>query len=144
MHIGRLMRRPAMIMLEEVHRRLADYGYGDVKPAHGAVFSYISEGAQVTQMAQLALTSKQNMSYLVDYLEKRGYVEAFEHQSDGRAKMFRLTEKGTACKKKSFEIIDEIINEWKSKLGRRKMKQLEHLLTELNELIEGGIPLKIP
>src|ERR1700739_3053829 len=109
MHIGRLMRRPAMIMLEEVHRRLADYGFGDVKPAHGAVFSYIGDGAQVTQMAQVALTSKQNMSYLVDYLVKRGYVETFEHPSDGRAKMFRLTKKGKECKRKSFEIIYEII-----------------------------------
>jgi DNA-binding MarR family transcriptional regulator len=142
MHVGRLMRRPAMIMLEEVHRRLADYGFGDVKPAHGAVFSYIGDGAQVTQMAQVALTSKQNMSYLVDYLVKRGYVETFEHLSDGRAKMFRLTAKGKECKAKSFEIIFEIINEWESKLGAKKMKQLEHLLTELNELIEGGIPLK--
>lgn len=142
MHIGRLLRRPAAIMLEDVHKRLEQYGYGDVKAAHGAVFSYIGDGAQVKQMAELAQTSKQNMSYLVDYLEKRGYVEAFEHETDGRAKMFRLTKKGLACKQKTIAIISEIAGEWESRFGVKKMKELERLLTELNETLEGGMPFR--
>ncbi len=143
MHIGRLLRRPAMIMLEDVHQRLEQHGFGDVKPAHGAVFSYIGEGAQVTHMAELALTSKQNMSYLVDYLVKRGYVEPHDHGTDGRAKLFRLTKKGVACRQKSMDIIAEISEEWRAKLGAAKMEQLERLLTELNGALEGGIPLRI-
>lgn len=142
MHIGRLLRRPAMIMLEEVHKRLEEHGYGDVKPAHGAIFSYIGDGAQVTQMAQMALTSKQNMSYLVDYLETRGYIEACHHNTDGRAKMFRLTAKGQKCKRKTIQIIDAISAEWEQKLGPEKMKKLELLLTDLNEVLPGGVPYK--
>lgn len=143
MHIGRLLRRPALIMHEEVHKRLADAGYEDVKPAHGAVFSYIGHGSQVTQMAQLALTTKQNMSYLVDYLVKRGYVESYDHETDGRAKMFRLTSKGSKCKKKIIEIIAHISAEWQLAFGKKKMFLLEQLLLELNETLIGGIPFKI-
>ena len=140
MHIGRLLRRPASIMLEEVHKRLAEVGYPEVKPAHGVVFSYIGDGAQVKTMAELALTSKQNMSYLVDYLVKLQYVEEQEHGKDGRAKIFRLTAKGKKCKEKTIEIIGEIAAEWETKLGRSKTKQLYALLLELNEKIEGECP----
>jgi DNA-binding MarR family transcriptional regulator len=140
MHIGRLLRRPAIIMLEEVHARLEIFGYQDVKPAHGAVFSYIGEGAQVTQMAQAALTTKQNMSYLVDYLEKRGYVESIKHKGDGRAKMFRLTAKGKKCREKTIAIIKDISAEWEKNLGKEKMKHLMEMLLELNNSLKGGIP----
>jgi DNA-binding MarR family transcriptional regulator len=143
MHLGRLLRRPAMILHEEVHKRLEEHGYGDVKMAHGAVLSYIGDGAQITQMAQLALTSKQNMSYLVDYLEKKGYVVAQEHGSDGRAKMFRLTKKGNACRKQAVNIINDITTEWQEKIGKKKMQQLQTLLLELNDQLEGGIPLYV-
>jgi DNA-binding MarR family transcriptional regulator len=140
MHIGRLLRRPATIMLEEVHNRLAEIGYPDIKPAHGAVFSYIDEGAQITQMAQLALTSKQNMSYLVDYLQERGYVESYEHRNDGRAKMFRLTAKGKKCRQKTIEIVETISKEWEEKLGKKKMLELTKMLEELNSILPGGMP----
>jgi len=140
MHIGRLLRRPATIMLEEVHNRLHEIGYPDIKPAHGAVFSYIGEGAQVTQMSQMALTSKQNMSYLVDYLQERGYVESYEHRNDGRAKMFRLTPRGKKCKQKTIEIIEAISMEWEVKLGKKKMHDLMKMLEELNKVLEGGMP----
>jgi DNA-binding MarR family transcriptional regulator len=76
----------------------------------------------------------------VDYLEKRGYVESYEHGNDGRAKLFRLTRKGKNCRTKTIVIIDEISKEWEQKLGKRKMKQLMELLYDLNGCLEGGMP----
>jgi DNA-binding MarR family transcriptional regulator len=130
-------------MHEEVHDRLALAGFPEVKPAHGAVLSYIEEGrGQITAMAQIATTSKQNMSYLVDYMEKHGYVESVPDEKDGRAKVFRLTPRGQQCKATAIRIINEIAAEWEAKLGKQKMKQLFTLLVELNEHIEGDMSFK--
>ena len=116
--------------------------FKDGKPFHGTVFSYIGEGAQITSMAQLALTTKQNMSYLVKYLVDLGYVESDSDEKDGRAKIFRLTDKGIRCRAVTMEILSDIAAEWELLIGKEKMTQLNGLLLELNEKLEGKMPFK--
>ena len=45
-------------------------GYGDVRPAHYAVFRYLEKGgSRVTELAEAAGMTKQSMGELVAYLE---------------------------------------------------------------------------
>jgi hypothetical protein len=66
-----------------LYEELREASYGDVRPAHYAVFRYLKgEGSRVTVLAQAGMT-KQSMGGLVDHLEQRGYVE--RHRDPGMA-----------------------------------------------------------
>src|SRR3712207_5727763 len=78
-----------------LHEGLKEAGYGDVRPAHYAVFRYLKgEGSRVTELAEAAGMTKQSMGELVDHLERRGYVERRPDPRDRRAKIVVSTEKG--------------------------------------------------
>ena len=80
---------------EELHRRLAERGYADIRHAHGCVFRWVEpEGTRLTELAELAGHSKQAVGEFVCDLEARGYVERVPDPADGRAKIIRLTERG--------------------------------------------------
>jgi hypothetical protein len=60
-------------------------GYGDVRPAHYAVFRYLEDdGSRVTELAEVAGMTKQSMGELVAYLEERGYIERRPGAMDGQ------------------------------------------------------------
>ncbi len=137
MNIGPLLRNPFLKLVDELHQGLAQVGYADIRPAHGNVFQFIGkEGARLTAMADKAQMTKQSMSYLVEDLEKMGYVERMPDKSDKRAIIFRLTRKGWAASNKAEAIIANIQKEWTAKLGETEMNRLETLLVKLNKAIE--------
>ena len=51
-------------------------------------------GSRVTELAQLAQVTKPTVVYLVNDLERLGYVERIPDPADGRAKLVCLTERG--------------------------------------------------
>ena len=78
-----------------LHEGLRAEGYGDVRPAHYAVFRYLKPGgSRVTELAEEAGMTQQSMGELVAHLERRGYVERRPDPRDGRAKIVLLTEVG--------------------------------------------------
>src|SRR5436305_12397169 len=86
---------------KEVVRRvsvgLAEAGFDDIRPAHTAVFQHIeAAGSRLTDLAERAQIAKQSMGYLVDYLERRGYLERRPDPSDRRAAIVCLTDRGWA------------------------------------------------
>ena len=89
-HIGRLARRPYLGMMKEVYSQHEENGHSVVKSAHSVVFQFIGQGARVTDMAEKAGTSKQNMKYLVEYLEANAYVARTADPLDKRAWIFRF------------------------------------------------------
>jgi len=134
-HIGRLARRPYLGMMKEVYAHHEKNGGSDVKSAHSIVFQFIGKGARITDMAAMGNTSKQNMKYLVEYLENRGYVERIADKSDGRAWLFHLTKKGELFRDNTYKIINQVEEKWVKKIGRKKMKTLKALLSELGNII---------
>src|ERR1700747_1273074 len=65
---------------------LAEAGFGDIRPAHTAVFQHIdADGSRLTDLAERAQITKQSMGYLVDFLEQRGYLERRSDPTDRRA-----------------------------------------------------------
>jgi DNA-binding MarR family transcriptional regulator len=140
-NIAELLHGPFQILVDELHERLAEAGYPDIRPAHGNVFGYIrKEGSRLTELAERAQLTKQTMGYLVDYLEERGYVERRPDPDDRRAKIVRLTDEGRELIGMAREIMGRIEARWAELLGEDSMEQLRELLTELNALAGKRTP----
>ena len=119
-----------------MHQRLAAAGYGDIRPHHGAVFGHLDPGGmRLTELAERAQTTKQLMSYLVDSLEERGYVERVPDPSDRRAKLVRFTARGLEAARAGSAIIYGIEEEWAHRVGEQHMRHLRSLLEHLARVI---------
>jgi len=126
---------------EELHRRLAERGYADIRHAHGCVFRWVEpEGTRLTELAELAGHSKQAVGEFVCDLEARGYVERVPDPADGRAKIIRLTERGAEAKATALEIFAEIEAEWAERIGPERVEALREALEVLYEL-ERSVPV---
>ena len=135
-HFGTLLRDPALTMNELVSEGLAERGFTDFRPAHGTIGQHIRDsGSRVTELAQLAQLSKPSVVYLVNDLERLGYVERVPDPDDGRAKLVRFTERGARAQQAGREIVAQIEQDWSGLLGRRDYAQLRGLLTRLHDAL---------
>ncbi len=138
-HVARLARAPYTEMMRKVYERLQAMGFPDANPSYSIVYQLIGNGARLTDMAKGANLPKQNMKYLVEQLEKLGYVKRFEDETDRRAVLFRLTEKGISFRDTAYTVIAQVEQEWANGMGKQKMIELKKLLMQLNEVINEGI-----
>src|SRR5918994_1959083 len=61
--------------IDELHRRLAERGHPDVRPAHGYAFQAIgASGATATELGRRLGVTKQAAGQMVDELVRLGYV----------------------------------------------------------------------
>lgn len=135
-HFGVLLRDPALALNELVSERLAERGFADLRPAHGAIAQHIrDQGSRVTELAQLAQVSKPSVVYLVNDLERLGYVERVPDPEDGRAKLVRLTERGARAQEAAREIVAQIEHDWSLVLGRDDFATLRELLRRLHDAL---------
>ena len=133
-HLGTLLRDPALTINELVSEGLAERGFADFRPAHGTIGQHIADrGSRVTELAELAQVSKPTIVYLVNDLERLGYVERVADPADGRAKLVRLTERGARAQRAGREIVAQIERDWSQLLGRRDFATLRGLLQRLHE-----------
>jgi MarR family transcriptional regulator, temperature-dependent positive regulator of motility len=71
--VPRLLGESFRVLDRHLHDGMVEAGFGDVRPAHYAVFRYLKpEGSRVTELAEEARMTKQSMGELVIYLEQRG------------------------------------------------------------------------
>jgi len=135
-HIGALLRDPALAINELVSRGLAERGFKDIRPALGAIGQHISDrGSRVTELAELAQLSKPTVVYLVNDLERLGYVERVPDPGDGRAKLVRFTKRGARAQDAAREIVAQIERDWSSVFGRRDFAELRALLERLHDTL---------
>ncbi len=131
-NLGILLRAPFQEVVRRVSAGLAEAGFGDLRPAHTAVFQHIdADGSRLTDLAERAQITKQSMGYLVDYLEDRGYLERRPDPGDRRAALICLTDRGWRQVEAALAIIGALEAEWTRALGEERMQQLRALLTEL-------------
>lgn len=75
------------------------------------------------------------MSYFVDYLEARGYVERVPDPTDRRAKLVRLTGRGRQVAHVAEAAILRIDGQWTHRLGPQRMTRLHALLRDLDAVL---------
>lgn len=128
-------------MNELVTERLAGRGFPDLRPAHGTIAQHIADaGSRVTELAQLAQVSKPTVVYLVNDLERLGYVERVPDPADGRAKLVRLTQRGIRAQREARKIVAQIEQDWSKALGERDFGDLRELLLRLHDTLWPARP----
>ena len=101
---------------DELHRRLAERGHPDGRPAHGYAFQAIgAEGTTAGELGQRLGVTKQAAGQMVDELVRLGYVTREPDPADGRRRLVRLTPRGVGCLRASAEIFDELLGEWRAR-----------------------------
>ena len=120
-------------IVAHVHRRLAAAGYADVRPAHMTIFQHVRpEGSRIGELAERAQLTNQSVGYLVDHLERRGYVERRPDPSNRRATLVCLTERGWAEMAACARILDDLERDLAARLGPDRLAELQALLVDLD------------
>jgi DNA-binding MarR family transcriptional regulator len=136
-NIGILLRIAFHAVVDAVAEGHAKGGFEDIRPAHTAVFQHIkAEGSRLSELAEAAQMTNQSMSYLVDYLERHGYLERSPDPTDRRATLITLTDRGWSQVKTALATLAEIEEDWSRLIGKRKVAQLRTLLEELAAALE--------
>jgi DNA-binding MarR family transcriptional regulator len=132
---GLLLFIPYRAMEARVFAGLAAAGFDDFTPAQAKVFQRLAPGgSRLTELAEQTGVTKQTAGFLVDQLERAGYVQRVADPSDGRARLVRIAERGERTLPIAAAIVAEIEAEWAAHLGRDRMDQLRLLLGELCEI----------
>jgi DNA-binding MarR family transcriptional regulator len=137
LNIGLLLYIPYRAMEARVFAELATRGYEDFTPAQARVFQRIDEGGtRLTELAERAQVTKQTAGFLVDQLERAGYVERVPDPRDARARLVRVAERGARALPAAAAVVAEIEAEWTAYLGDRRMAQLRAALETLREITD--------
>jgi len=130
---------------EELGRRLAAAGLGELRPGHGCVFGNIDpvNGSRLTELAERANMTKQSVGEVTSDLEQRGYLERVADPDDGRAKIIRLTAQGCDAHAIGVRLIEQIEREWGERYGRERIDALRHALEIVTAERFGALPSSV-
>jgi DNA-binding MarR family transcriptional regulator len=137
LNVGLLLYIPYRAMEARVFEAMAAAGFDDFTPAQARVFQRIApEGSRLTDLAEQAQITKQSAGFLVDQLERAGYVERVPDPTDARARLVRVAERGAKAIPLAAAVVAEVEAEWARHLGARRMSQLRGILTQLREITD--------
>ncbi|MFI0452396.1 MarR family winged helix-turn-helix transcriptional regulator [Actinomadura sp. 6N118] len=124
-------------METRVMEALVAAGFDDVTVAQGRVFARIGpDGTRVTELAEQAQITKQTAGFLVDQLERAGYVHRVPDPADARARLVQIAPRGEAAVKVARAAEAEVEAEWTRHLGKQGATQLRRALTKLREVTD--------
>ncbi|MFL5842107.1 MAG: MarR family winged helix-turn-helix transcriptional regulator [Thermoleophilaceae bacterium] len=83
---------------------------------------------RVTALARRSGMTRQAITYLIDELERNGYIERRPDPSDGRATVVDLTERGEAAIRVIRASVRRLEREWENELGRSRFAQFRETL----------------
>jgi DNA-binding MarR family transcriptional regulator len=137
LNIGLLLFIPYRALETRVFRALAAAGFDDVTIAQARIFQRIGpNGTRLTELAAQAQVTKQTAGFLVDQLERAGYVKRTPDPTDSRARLVRIADRGAAAIPIAAAVVAEVEAEWTAYLGEHRMAQLRRTLTRLREITD--------
>lgn len=137
LNIGLLMFIPYRAMENRVIEALRERGFHDITTAQMKVAARIGRtGTRLTELADQAQVTKQTAGFLVDQLEKAGFVERVPDPEDGRARLVCIAERGWQGVAIAEAAAAELEAEWTRHLGEQHMAQLRQTLTKLREITD--------
>lgn len=93
-------------------------------------------GTRLTDLAEQAQVTKQSAGFLVDQLERAGYVERVADPADARARLVRFTARGREVVAAARRVERQVLREWKRHLGPDRFAALQDALTALREITD--------
>lgn len=128
--LARLMAMAFRTLIDDLHARLSERGWIDVRPAYGYVLLAARDGAiTVTGVATLLGMTKQAASKLVESMVTEGYLRRGDHPEDARSKQLRLAAKGARLLSAVEQIYAELEAEWAAAIGASALERLRSDLT---------------
>lgn len=118
------------LIIDALHRDLAEQGHPDVRPVHGFALQAIGrETGTVSDLARKLGVSKQAAAKTVAALEKLGYVRRDDDPDDRRSQQLRLTSHGTEVLTLSAEALARVHAAWTASVGTPRLRALEEALS---------------
>lgn len=134
--VGVLMLIPYRHMEQRILAAVTAAGYR-ITLAQARVFQRLDPGgSRLTKLAQAAQVSKQAAAFLVNELERGGYVERVPDPDDGRARLIRITQQGRDAVAVALVEQRRIEEEWAEHLGARRSRELRRALEALREITD--------
>jgi DNA-binding MarR family transcriptional regulator len=113
-------------LIDDLHAELAAQGHPDVRPAYGFAMQAIGHGgATASELGRRLGISKQAAGKTVDRLERLGYAERVDDETDARRKVVRLTPRGVDSLVRSAAIFEDLRARWAKTLGVQRLRELE-------------------
>lgn len=136
MHPAVLMFIAARHVEQRVLAALQEAGY-DVTLAQARLLARVTEeGIRVTQLAESAQVTKQTAGFLIDQVERAGYVERVPDPSDARARLVMIGPRGREAQKVARRVERQIEREWAEHLGRDRLRLVTEALSDLRQITD--------
>ena len=121
----------------QVMTALAAAGYVDITLAQARVLQRIApDGTRLTILAEQAQVTKQSAGFLIDQLERVGYVERVPDPTDARARLVRIAARGLAAGVVAAEVIEQVERDWRAHLGDSAYDELAGTMEKLREITD--------
>lgn len=112
-------------------------GFDDLTLAQGRIAARLrDDGIRLTDLAEQAQVTKQSAQFLIDQLERAGYVERRPDPADGRARLIFMAERGRAVQVVARGVEQAILREWTEHIGVERMAVLRGILADLREVVD--------
>ena len=124
-------------MEDRVLDDLAAAGFDDVTVAQARVLARVgAKGTRVTDLAEQARVSKQTVTFMINQLERSGYVRRVPDPTDARARLVVFADRGLAAGQVARRTEIAVTEEWTQHLGKRATARLHETLTRLREITD--------
>jgi DNA-binding MarR family transcriptional regulator len=132
--LARLLSAATRLIIELLHRELADAGHPGMRPAYGYALVAVGTGGTTTsRLAEDLGMTKQGAAKLVATLLELGYLERRAHAEDRRARLLTVTPRGRDLLRRSEEIQARLEGEWAELIGERNMRTVRRGLERATE-----------
>jgi DNA-binding MarR family transcriptional regulator len=112
-------------------------GITDITLAQARVAARIGpDGTRVSDLAEQARVTKQTAAFLVEQLERAGYVERVPDPTDGRARLVRLTADAGPVVRAAGAEVQRVLAEWAEHGGEERLDQLHEILRDLRDVTD--------
>lgn len=136
-NLGLLLFVSYRAMEQRVFKAIAHAGFADVTLAQARIFQRIGPGGtRLTDLAGQSQVTKQTAGFLVDQLERAGYVRRTPDPKDARARLIRISDRGAAAQSIAVQVVDQVEREWAAHLGRKQWTALRSALVSLREVTD--------
>jgi DNA-binding MarR family transcriptional regulator len=137
LNTGLLLYIPYRWLENRVIDALAEAGYDDITTAQMRIMQRIGpHGTRLTELAEQAQVTKQTAGFLVDQLEKAGWVRRVPDPSDKRARLVCVAPRGQRAIPVATAAVAAVEAEWEAHLGKQRIAQLRRTLTKLREITD--------
>lgn len=137
--LARLFALAFRTLMDALHERLRERGYGDVNRSFGFVLLAARQGPiAVRDVAELMGITKQAASKLVSQMEERRYVKRVAADEDARSRPFVLSVRGKRLLAEVERIYVELERRWAEELGEQGVESLRRSLTRVLRREHGG------